>query len=281
MVFGWGSSGQSPRPPPSSYSTSQHVQSFLSHNTFSRGTVKVPCDPPSQLYETSFSPSLNAQPYTLQIYLPPSFPTSPPIVTLTRPALATHAILNENMQCANLTSLGAWSQGGGGVSLVAVIEEIAGALIERAPNVIGSHAAPQPSPPPYPAAAPSPRPPSPAARPSRGDSDPVFHMPVPPVPSSFPDLADMSPSSLAHLLADDVALATYVRGLPCYRTMMDLEGSIVEGNGAAAKVNKSQVGGAKSESEKHRPPRPLRRLPQRYLHLTPEFFRLPRRRRRS
>ena len=240
MVFGWGSSSSgSNYPQPPSYSKDQHVASFLSHNTFSRGTIKVPTDPPTLLFETAFSPAANATPYTLQIYLPPTFPSTPPIITLTRPALATHPILNENMQCVHLDTIARWGTGSNGVALVAVVEEIAGKLIGRQPSIVGT--------------LPPPRPQQMQQQqmmqqqtqqemeePSPRNSDSVFHMPIPPVPSKFDDLSAMSSASLHRLLDDDVAFTTYVEGLACVKTLGDLMRDIKEGNASAAKVNLSQ-----------------------------------------
>ena len=163
--------------------------------------MTVPTDPPTLLYETSFSPSANAPPYTLQIYLSPTFPSTPPIITLTRPALATHRILNENMQCAYLDSLSQWGEGGNGIALVAVIEEIAGKLISSPPTIVGGSAQPTPPPPSYNNVNPR----QTDVADSRRNSDPTFHMPIPPVPSSFPDLEMMNDASLRRLIEDDVS----------------------------------------------------------------------------
>ena len=75
MVFGWGSSSSSSSsaaPHSSSqqlhsYSKDQHVQGFLEHRTFKRGTVKIPVEGGTELFETSFSPAVDTPPYTLQV----------------------------------------------------------------------------------------------------------------------------------------------------------------------------------------------------------------------
>ena len=65
-------------------------------------------------------------------------------------------------------------------------------------------------------------------------------MPIPPVPSSFPDLASMPEASLRRLLSDDVALSTYVSSLACAKNMQELADSVTAGNLSAARVNLSQ-----------------------------------------
>ena len=65
-------------------------------------------------------------------------------------------------------------------------------------------------------------------------------MPIPPVPSKFPDLEGMSDSAVAHLLNDDVARAAYIENMPSVKTIVDLKESISAGNLEAAKVNLSQ-----------------------------------------
>ena len=144
MPFGFGRSST----PVVGVSRSQHISGFLSHHTFSRGTKKIPTDGSTDLYETSFAPAASASPYTLQVYLSPSFPGKPPIITLIRPTLATHPILNENMQCCvSLNSLKGWPSNGR--TLVQVVEEVAQSLIQRAPNVVGAGSASPAKPPSY------------------------------------------------------------------------------------------------------------------------------------
>ena len=109
MPFGWGGSSS-----PSGPTRDAHIQGFLSHQTFSRGTKNCPTDRGCNLFETSFAPSANASPYTLQVYLSAAFPKQPPVITLLRPNLATHPILNENMQCVKLNSLSGWGGGQAG-----------------------------------------------------------------------------------------------------------------------------------------------------------------------
>ncbi len=231
MPFGWGQSSQAQASPPS-YTAQQHLQSFLSHQTFKLGTRRIS----DSLFETSFTPRADAQPYTLQISLPASFPRSPPLVTLIQPPLATHDVLTANMQClTGVRTLSAWGAGTNGVTLVSVIEEIAQALVTRAPRAIGS-----PPPPDYNSVSPPQS--SESKQESKSgskdpDPDPVFHMPLPPVPSSFPDLATMPPPSLTRLLTDDISLHSYVSGLPCAQSMRELSDSVSTGNIDQARVN--------------------------------------------
>ncbi|GMI31260.1 hypothetical protein TrCOL_g9014 [Triparma columacea] len=253
MVFGW-SSNTPPTPRPS-YTREQHLQSFLGHPTFSRGTKKIQGPSRHEIYQTTFAPAPQSPPYTLRIDLSPSFPNAPPTITLTSPSPATHPILSGD-QCVNLKSLKAWGQGDRGVTLLKVVEEAAGSLVKQAPRKTMDR---QPSggalPPSYDnvvrrgsssnlaASASASASPSPS-------TDNTFHMPIPPVPSSFPDLQSMPQSSLQRLLTDDVALNIYVENLPAVKTMQDLYESIRDGNGEAARLNQSQeeeLGGLHAE----------------------------------
>mmetsp|Transcript_6474 Transcript_6474/g.12407 ORF Transcript_6474/g.12407 Transcript_6474/m.12407 type:complete len:232 (-) Transcript_6474:46-741(-) len=127
--------------------------------------------------------------------------------------------------------------------LVQVVEEVASSLIQRAPNVVGGGPASPAKPPSYDEARRSARSRSMSSNgesKTGGGDDVVFHMPIPPVPSKFPDLEGMSDSAIAHLLNDDVARATYIENMPSVKTIVDLKESISAGNLEAAKVNLSQ-----------------------------------------
>jgi len=142
----------------------------------------------------------------------------------------------------NMETLHNWGQGDRGVTLLKVVEEAAGGLVKQAPRKAGAAAASSSLPPSYDNVV------------RRGSSsnfntqsdekktsnDNTFHMPIPPVPSSFPDLQSMPQSSLQRLLTDDIALNIYVENLPAVKTMQELYESILMGNVEAAKVNQSQ-----------------------------------------
>ncbi|GMI15798.1 hypothetical protein TrVE_jg4353 [Triparma verrucosa] len=246
MVFGFGSSSRASATSNVSVDVrGMHIQRFLAHATFSRGTKQIPTDASANLYETSFAAAQGAEPFTLQIYLSPSFPTQPPIITLLKPAIATHPIINENMQCVRLNGLSSW--GNGSVQLVEVIEEIAQSLIAQAPSPVGG-ASPA-KPPSYDTAT------DPTRRNSRSSSvssaDNMTHIPIPPVPSKFPDLEAMSDSAVTRLLNDDVARATYVENMACVKTIIELKASISDGNVEAAKLNlgrEEEIGGLQAEA---------------------------------
>lgn len=176
----------------------------------------------------------------------PSFPNSPPTIVLTQPSPATHPILSSSGggECVNLKSLQAWGQGDRGVMLLKVVEEAAGALVKQAPRRAQT-STPAPSlPPSYDnvvrRSSSSSNINSAISSEQKSNNDNTFHMPIPPVPSSFPDLQSMPQSSLQRLLTDDVALNIYVENLPAVKTMQELYESIQMGNVDAAKVNQSQ-----------------------------------------
>ena len=219
--------------------------------------VTVPSAGGQIIYDTTFSASPSSSPYVLRITLPGSFPSEPPIITLLEPSPSVHPILNRDMECVNLSSLRNWGRGDNGVTLLKVVEEVASSLVSRSPVVnYASSAQYNHAPPSYDNAMGASASASAGASASasggagttrnrrsldrQDSSDGNFHMPLPPVPSSFPDLESMPQSSLQRLLNDDVALSIYVSNLPAVKTMEELQQSIFEGNYQSAKNNLSQ-----------------------------------------
>eukprot|EP00591_Stephanopyxis_turris_P006224 CAMPEP_0195526188 /NCGR_PEP_ID=MMETSP0794_2-20130614/27096_1 /TAXON_ID=515487 /ORGANISM="Stephanopyxis turris, Strain CCMP 815" /LENGTH=341 /DNA_ID=CAMNT_0040656813 /DNA_START=118 /DNA_END=1143 /DNA_ORIENTATION=- len=66
-------------------------------------------------------------------------------------------------------------------------------------------------------------------------SEEVFHMPIPAVPSSFPELDKMSKSEMETLLNDDAAFLSHVEKMSAVTTINDLQESILKGNVDTAK----------------------------------------------
>lgn len=64
-----------------------------------------------------------------------------------------------------------------------------------------------------------------------------FHMPIPAVPSTFPELNSMSQDQLKTLLNEQEAFSKYVDSMNAVTTITDLQTSIVEGNVDSAKAN--------------------------------------------
>lgn len=69
------------------------------------------------------------------------------------------------------------------------------------------------------------------------DSERNFHMPIPAVPSSFPELESMSLDEMRELLDDETKFTAYVSRMSAVTTLNDLRESIFKGNVETAETN--------------------------------------------
>uniref|UniRef100_A0A7S2IGW3 VPS37 C-terminal domain-containing protein n=1 Tax=Helicotheca tamesis TaxID=374047 RepID=A0A7S2IGW3_9STRA len=70
-----------------------------------------------------------------------------------------------------------------------------------------------------------------------GGGDDDHNIPIPPVPSSFPELESMSRSEMQELLDDEEKYQAFVEEMPSVKTLNDLKSSIFKGNVETAESN--------------------------------------------
>jgi len=78
-----------------------------------------------------------------------------------------------------------------------------------------------------------------AGKPRRG-SNSGFHIPIPPVPSTFPSLGSLTDAQLTRLLDDDVAFKAHLSSLESVKSMAELKRTLKDGNVKSAAENLSR-----------------------------------------